>query len=541
MVKLSDKLAKKKGGSQAVPPGPEALAAQAAPIGPPPPGPIAMVSAAIDAADELAGIHVAGDDPHRLARLHLRLDHHHPARPTLVDQGEEFLAWDGRCWHDVTADVSQALVRTARAEFERQNRLALKAYYALPAQDRKMKPSPTVRKTDARLIGNVRLALGALVGVPAGQERPSWLGDEGPFPAPEILAFPNALVHLPGFAAGQDDCCIDPTPRFFSTRCLPFAFDPMAPDPVQWLEFLGQILGDDQQAKDLLQEWFGYVLTGDTSQQKIAMVVGPTRSGKGTIGRVLAGLLGPESVAGPSLSGLATNFGAESLIGRTLAVVGDARLSGRSDQGIIIERLLSISGEDRITVDRKHRAAWQGTLPTRLMLLSNELPELRDAAMALANRLLIIELKTSFLGREDKELTDKLLGERPGILLWAVEGWKRLRGRGHFVSPESSQGVMTTMKNLSSPVSAFLEEYCVVDPQRRVSTERLYKAFTLWCHKQGKKQPPDKIRFGKDFHAVAPGVESKRLRLERKAKKTACYVGIGLRPGVLPSGDNLDS
>ena len=152
-----------------------------------------------------------------------------------------------------------------------------------------------------------------------------------------MLAFPNALVHLPGFAAGNDDDRIEPTPRFFSTHCLPFDFDPMAPAPPRWLEFLHQVLGDDVEAKNLLQEWFGYCLLPDTSQQKILMLVGPTRSGKGTVGRVLAGLLGPESVAGPSFGTLAGQFGAQSLVGKSLAVVGDARLSPQTDYVAILE------------------------------------------------------------------------------------------------------------------------------------------------------------------------------------------------------------
>src|SRR5206468_3316534 len=119
-------------------------------------------------------------------------------------------------------------------------------------------------------------------------------------------------------------------------------------------------------------------------------------SGKGTIGRVLAGLLGPEAAVGTSFSSLGTQFGLQPLIGKGMAYLGDARLSGRTDQGALIERLLSISGEDALTVDRKHLPPWEGRLPTRLMLLANEVPELRDASMALANRLLIVQLKTSF-------------------------------------------------------------------------------------------------------------------------------------------------
>lgn len=40
-------------------------------------------------------------------------------------------------------------------------------------------------------------------------------------------------------------------------------------------------------AANSLQEMFGYLLSGDTSAQKMFMLVGPKRGGKGTIGRVL--------------------------------------------------------------------------------------------------------------------------------------------------------------------------------------------------------------------------------------------------------------
>ena len=37
---------------------------------------------------------------------------------------------------------------------------------------------------------------------------------------------------------------------------------------------------------DTLQEIFGYLLTSNTSQQKIFLIIGPPRSGKGTMVRI---------------------------------------------------------------------------------------------------------------------------------------------------------------------------------------------------------------------------------------------------------------
>jgi putative DNA primase/helicase len=120
------------------------------------------------------------------------------------------------------------------------------------------------------------------------------------------------------------------------------------------VRFLTELFGQDHQAITALQDWFGYMLSPDTSQHKIFFIVGPRRSGKGTIARVQTALVGRDSVANPTLASLQTNFGIAPLIGKPVAIITDARLGGRSDQAAITERLLSISGEDALTIDRKH-------------------------------------------------------------------------------------------------------------------------------------------------------------------------------------------
>jgi putative DNA primase/helicase len=76
------------------------------------------------------------------------------------------------------------------------------------------------------------------------------------------------------------------------------------------------------------------------------LLIGPKRGGKGTIARVLRSLLGHNSVAGPTMASLSTAFGLEPLITKSLAVISDARIGGKTDKSAIMERLLSISGED---------------------------------------------------------------------------------------------------------------------------------------------------------------------------------------------------
>ena len=88
------------------------------------------------------------------------------------------------------------------------------------------------------------------------------------------------------------------------------------------------------------------------------------------------------------------------LVGKLVAIVTDARLSGHTDPAQVVENLLSISGEDARTVDRKHLTSLTLRLYTRFVLISNEVPRLRDASGALANRMIFLRLTHSFLGSE---------------------------------------------------------------------------------------------------------------------------------------------
>ncbi|MCD6304391.1 MAG: DNA primase, partial [Planctomycetes bacterium] len=302
---------------------------------------------------------------------------------------------------------------------------------------------------------------------------------------------------------------IEPTPRLFVTNALDFDYEPDAPPPRRWLEFLDEVLPGDPGAVRLLQTWFGYVLTGNTSLQKMLLLVGPRRSGKGTIARVLTRLVGAANVCGPTTSSLAGQFGLQPLIGKGLAIVSDARFRGEH-MPIIAERLLCISGEGALTVDRKFLGSVTLKLPTRFMFMTNELPKLTESSGALAGRFLLLRFPRSFYGREDPLLTDKLLQERSGILKWAIEGWHRLRSDGRFVEPSSSREAREELEDLLSPVGAFVRERCVVGPQYRCSLAGLYDTWSQWCAANGRDRPGTVQNFGRELAAAVPGVRTRR-------------------------------
>ena len=62
-----------------------------------------------------------------------------------------------------------------------------------------------------------------------------------------------------------------------------------------------------------------------------------------------------------------------------------------------------------------------------------------------------------------------LMLERPGILLWTIEGWMRLRERGHFVKSNSLENLLAALSGIGSPTVNFVKGECTLDPDGTVS------------------------------------------------------------------------
>lgn len=350
---------------------------------------------------------------------------------------------------------------------------------------------------------------------------PIWIGGEKSAPARSLVSCANGILDLTTKSLSRH------SPNYFCKSALPFAFDPKAESPHTWTAFLSNLFSHDASALRTLQELFGYLLSDDTSQQKLFLILGPPRSGKGTIGRVLTALLGQSNVVSPTLSSFSENFGLQALIGKKLATINDARLGSRVDQQIIAERLLSISGEDTQTIDRKYRGAWTGRLPTRILLLSNELPAISDPSGAFLSRFIVVQLRQSYLGREDPDLTKKLLGELPGVLNWAVEGWERLTARGHFEQPNSSVEALEDLEAASSPIRAFVRERCCLDSAASVPVAALFDHWRSWSRDAGRERPGNIQQFGRELKSAFPSVRSIQTREEGNRHRG--YKGIRLR------------
>jgi len=373
------------------------------------------------------------------------------------------------------------------------------------------------------LVTGVMDALKAVANQSSSIESPSWLNN-GP---EQIIAFDNGLLDVDGFLKSGNSELMDHTPQWFSSNCLPHRFDVSATCP-KWLEFLSEVFDEDQERIETLQQWFGYNLISDNRQHKIAMLIGPPRSGKGTTMAVMSAMLGKHNIANTSLASLGGRFGLEPLVGKLSALIDEGHLGKFSDTSQILERLKAISGGSEQTVDRKGVAAMSSvSLKIRFTMAVNELPRLSDSSAAMRARLLVIPYFNSYEGNEDFGLVDRLLTEIPGITNWALDGLRQLRQTGRFINPSAGEEILREFVYLSSPVQSFVDECCVVNSDASIRRDNLQLAWHIWCDENG-HVPGSAADFGRKLRAVIPRVGDVRKKIEGRRERH--YTGLNLTP-----------
>jgi putative DNA primase/helicase len=422
----------------------------------------------------------------------------------------QFWKWNGRCYET----ISDEQMRGQLYDFlDGAQRVA-------SGQLVKFLPTP-------RHVNEVLDCLKSCLALPLECAPPTWLDDRRR--APEIVAFANGLVNV---LTGEAQPL---TSRLWAQGSLGFEWQREAKAPT-WERFLGDVFEDDPESQECLEQWMGYCMTEETKFQKAVMLIGPRRSGKGTISHVLRHLVGDRLYVGLSFNTWTANENSrQCLIGKRVGVFADVRFkSGRLygssyDPGginhVSAELLLNITGEDTVTIGRKYEGPWHGQLKLKLMLISNEVPNLNDGNGVLPSRFVKIRFVKSFYGHEDPELRGKLEAELPGIAARCVRAYQRLCAAGRFVQPQSGLALDREVMRASDPWRAMFDECFVVDFEAMVSKSKAFERFVRWTVENGR---PDlrttPANFTRRLEGLVPTLSDCRPHGQPRA-----YVGLRLR------------
>lgn len=315
-------------------------------------------------------------------------------------------------------------------------------------------------------------------------------------------------------------------------------YDPEAACP-QFEAWLHEIFESDRGRVGLLQEIFGWCLiTENLNIQKAVTLVGAPRAGKGTILSLLTGLLG-DAAGAFQLADLVEDKVLAGMMNRNVAIDYDAASPDRNSSRQVTGKFKAITANEPIAVRLLYtQQPFQGRLNCKLVLAANSVPTLWDDTGASPNRWVPLVFDKSYLGREDAGLAERLMGELPGIAIWALEGLARLIENRKFTLPQSSLDELAGLVDNASPYDRFLDEMCQFGPEERVTESDVWEAYTKWAIGYGMEpgKRPTVLESIKDTSRARGVRRSKSLRIGERVVRG--FYGMDIS-GAAPPTSNV--
>ena len=209
-----------------------------------------------------------------------------------IDGCRTLLSWRGgwMCWH--TTHWSELDAAQLRSHVYRSmSRATYEHVTANGVETRSWNP-------DKRKVANVMEAMAALAHFPSDIDPPSWIAHSAAeTEAAQMISCTNGLLDLSNPQAGYTYAGAV-QPRLGAVRLRP-----RGPRARRVAGVPGSLWPGDDESIALLQEYFGYVLSGRTDMHKLLALIGPFRAGKGTIARILTRLVGKRQRGRPDARG----------------------------------------------------------------------------------------------------------------------------------------------------------------------------------------------------------------------------------------------
>jgi putative DNA primase/helicase len=316
-----------------------------------------------------------------------------------------------------------------------------------------------------------------------GGDMPQWLEEHEGDPR-QLVSFKNGILDVSQYVKGNI-VLYPPTPMFFTLASLPFDFNPDAKCPLTE-DTMWSIFSQHQGKYDLAWEWDGYHCIYDNKHEKFMLCEGRSGAGKSTYLDIIKYTLGTDQVATPSLDDLSRQFGLDGLMGKLSIQFRDASVTNSFSSRTTLEILKKITGNDSLDVSRKFLPALRSVhFPGRITMAVNTLPDFPDEAATLRRRLLLLPFNEDFSKKPDVHLKEKLQQERPGMIVQALEGLKRLYTNGRFTSVVESRQRISEFQEMLSPITSFMRECCILNNKAHVAKDMIFDCWTRWCQSQG--------------------------------------------------------
>lgn len=321
------------------------------------------------------------------------------------------------------------------------------------------------------------------------------------------------------------------TPADMLSTIAGVEYDPEARGPL-WEKTVAEVMQGDQALTAYLQKALGYALTGDTSEECLFLLYGPTtRNGKSTVIETFMALMGGYGkAAGADTFSLRQRWDS-SAPSEDLAKLCGARAVNVSepDKGMVLNaaRVKTLTGNDTITARYLHENSFEYKPQFKLFINTNHLPKANDVTIFSSGRVKVLPFNRHFGPEEqDKTLKKRLLKELSGVLNWCLEGLWLMQETG-FEPPDAVLAATAEYRHDSDKLTRFVEDCMEADPSAEVTTTAVYSAYQDWCRDNG-QQYESMTNFKRGLEGFATVKRKRPQGAGRDSSKLAMICGYRL-------------
>ncbi len=273
------------------------------------------------------------------------------------------------------------------------------------------------------------------------------------------------------------------------TKMMRAPYDPAAPRPA--FDAFLETVQPDPIMRGFLKRWFGYSMTGLTSEQCLAFLFGGGRNGKSTLVDILAKIFADYGTTVPieTLTGSEQRKGSDAT--PDLVRLPGARMvrASEPEQGQRMKEALvkSLTGGEAILIRRMMQEFVEITPEFKLTISGNHKPEIRGGDDGIWRRILLVGFDVQIADADvNKDLPALLWEERAGIFAWLVEGCLEYLEFGLGV-PDAVRAATEEYRKDSDPLRVFLTEDCTwsADPGAFTSGRDLADGFNAFLLGRG--------------------------------------------------------
>jgi putative DNA primase/helicase len=254
----------------------------------------------------------------------------------------------------------------------------------------------------------------------------------------------------------------------------------------RWLEFLDQITVGNDGLAAFLQRIAGYSLTGITREQAMFVGYGTGGNGKSVFLNALTSVCGNYAVTAPAETFLVSRNERHPT---DIAMLRGARFVTAQEiedgQQWAEAKIKTLTGGDPISTRFMRQDFFTYVPEFKLFVAGNHKPSLRTVDPAIRRRLHLIPFTVKIPDAEqDRELTEKLKAEWPGILQWAIDGCLDWQQNG-LNPPPCVTAATEEYLEAEDAVKEWLEDCCTVRADLTASKTDVRDSWAKWCQRTG--------------------------------------------------------